>query len=93
MTPESGGERTKVGDQIALRQIESAERLRVFSTVESMGGFRFVEETNIHEPAGAGYDDYWYWERTQESGIYATEQEAFDDGIKAVAWLRNEGDS
>jgi hypothetical protein len=72
-----------------IRQIESADGLKVFSTVQSIGGFRFVEETNIHEPAGAGYDDYWYWERTHESGMYATEQEAFDDGLKAVPWLQN----
>ena len=81
--------RTKISNKLALRQIVSADGLRVFSTVESVGGFRFVEETNVHEPAGPGYDAYWYWEQTQESGIYATEQEAFDGGMKAVCWLKN----
>jgi hypothetical protein len=74
---------------IVIRQIESADGLRVFSTIRSIGGFRFVEEMNIHEPAGPGYDGYWYWERTQESGVYTTEQEAFDDGTRAVSWLQN----
>jgi len=72
-----------------IRQIESADGLKVFSTVQSIGGFRFVEETRVHEPAGAGYDDYWYWEPTCESGMYATEQEAFADGMKTVPWLQN----
>ncbi len=72
-----------------IRQIESSDGLRVFSTVQSLAGFRFVEESNIHEPAGPGYDDYWYWEMTQESGIYATEQEAFDEAVRTIPWLRS----
>jgi hypothetical protein len=71
---------------IVFRQIESADELRLFSTIKSAGGFRFVEETHIHEPSGPGYEDYWYWEKTHESGVYATEQEAFDCGMTILSW-------
>ena len=71
-----------------IRQVESSDGLQVFSTVQGISGFRFVEETNIHEPAGPGYDEYWYWEITHESGIYATEQEAFDEGVRIIPWLQ-----
>jgi hypothetical protein len=84
----SQSERTEVGNENALRQIRSDDGLRVFSTVKSIGGFRFVEEVHVHEPAGPGYGDYWYWEIAQESGIYATEQEAFDDGLKSLGWSK-----
>ncbi len=73
-------------NHFALRQIRSEDGLRVFSTIKTAGGFRFIEEAHIHEPAGPGYDDYWYWEIVQESGIYASEVEAFDDGVKALGW-------
>ena len=72
-----------------IRQIESADGLRDSSTVQSGGGFRFAEETHIHEPSGPGYSDYWYWEKISESGGYVTEQEAFDAGVEAIAWLKN----
>jgi hypothetical protein len=78
---------TEVGNQIALRQIRSDDGLRVFSTVKSIGGFRFVEEVHVHEPAGPGYNDYWYWEIAQESGVYFTEPEAFDNGLRSLSWL------
>ena len=83
--------RTKVGNAVALRQIVSADGLRVFSIVQSAGGFRFVEEIHVHEPKSCGVDDYWYWEITHESGIYVTAQEAFDDGLKIVSWLKESG--
>ena len=75
--------------RVVIRQLESVDALRVFSTVESEAGFRFIEEAHIHEPPGPGYDAYWYWEKTAESGIYATEQEAFDAGMATIAWLKN----
>lgn len=81
------GERTKVGNMLALRQIVSADRLRVVSIVKSAGGYRFVEETHIHEQDAV--IDHWFWELTHESGIYAIEQEAFDDAIRVIPWLRN----
>ena len=72
-----------------FRQVESADELRLFSTIQSAGGFRFVEETRIHEPLGPGYEDYWYWKVTHESGVYATEQEAFDCGVTTLCWPQN----
>jgi hypothetical protein len=80
--------KTKVGNKIALQRMKSEDGLRIFSIVRSVGGFRFVEEVHVHEPAGPGYDDYWYWEIAQESGIYATECEALGDGIKSILWTR-----
>jgi hypothetical protein len=81
--------RTEVGNQPALRQIVSEDALRVFSIVKSAGGFRFVEETHVHEPSGPGHDSYWYWEITHESGVYETEQDAFLDAGKSLSWLNN----
>jgi hypothetical protein len=80
---------TKVGNMVALRQIVSADGLQVFSVVQSAGGFRYIEEAHIHEPKRYGVDDYWYWEITHESGIYGTEQEAFDNGMGIISWLKN----
>jgi len=34
-----------------FRQVESADELRLFSTIQSAGGFRFVEETRIRHPS------------------------------------------
>jgi len=81
--------KTKVGNQIALRQMESEDGLCTFSIVRSIGGFRFVEEVRVHEPAGPGYDDYWYWKIAHESGIYATECDALEDGMKSISWTRS----
>jgi hypothetical protein len=72
-----------------IRQIESLDGQNVFSTVASLGGFRFVEETKQHEPAGSAHEEYWYWEMTSESGIYSTELEAFEEGSKSISWVQN----
>lgn len=78
---------TEVGNHIAIRQIRSSDGNSVLSTVKSAGGFRFVEERNVHEAAGPGFDEYWYWRIEQESGIYSSEQEAFDDAVRSIRWL------
>jgi hypothetical protein len=83
--------KTNVGSHEAIRQIKSTDGWRVFSTVRTGGGFRFIEEANTYEPAGPGYEAYWYWQITSESGLYATEPEAFEDGVKALSWLKAEG--
>lgn len=80
---------TEVGNQPAIRQVRSSDGTRVLSTIKSVGGFRFIEERHVHEAAGTGYQDYWYWEIEQESGIYSSEQEAFDDALNSISWLGN----
>ena len=83
---------TEVGNHIAIRQVRSPDGTSVLSTVKTVGGFRFVEERNVHEPAGPGFDDYWYWRIEQESGIYSSEQEAFDDAARSIGWLGEYGE-
>ncbi len=79
--------KTKVGNQPSIRQVRSTDGQQVLSTVKSAGGYRFVEERNVHEPAGPGFGDYWNWRIEQESGIYLSEQEAFDDAWRSIPWL------
>jgi hypothetical protein len=81
--------RTEVGGQPALRQIRSPDGSKVLSTIKSAGGYRFVEEHNIYQPAGPGFDEYWFWRIEQESGIYSSEQEAFNSALSSLPWLKD----
>jgi hypothetical protein len=76
---------TEVGNQEAIRQIRRPDGLEVLSTIKSAGGFRFVHERKECETTPIG--DRWYWIIEHESGIYPSEQDAFDDAFRFIPWL------
>jgi len=79
---------TQVGNEPALRQFWSQDRRKVVSIVEAAGRFfRFVEDTEVHEPATSFMEAYWYWEETHRSGLYETAEEAEKEALLALPWL------
>jgi hypothetical protein len=82
---------TKVGNETALRQIESADRHRVFSVVSAAGNyFRFVEEEEIWEPDSPAVPGYWYWTESHRSGVYENIEKAENAAIGILPWLKSQ---
>lgn len=81
---------TQVSNEAALRQFWSADRHKLVSIVEAAGSyFRFVEDTEVHEPATSFMEAHWNWVETHRSGLYVTVDEAEMEALAALPWLRS----
>jgi hypothetical protein len=81
--------RTRVGNELALRQTVSPDGHRAFSIVKTPSGFfRFVEETEVYEPETPAVPGYWYWTETHRSGIYESSDIAENEAIGTLPWLK-----
>jgi hypothetical protein len=81
---------TQVADEPALRQFRSADGHKIVSIVVAAGqSFRFVEDTEMHEPATPFMEAHWYWEETHRSGVYSTADEAEHEAMTTLPWLRS----
>jgi hypothetical protein len=79
--------RTKVSNEIALKQFATDDGRCVLSIIQSGERFRFVEEQEIHQPPQESLDGYDYWEETERSGLYETAAAAEREARASVAWL------
>lgn len=64
--------RTKVSNEITIKQYSLDDGKRVLSIIPCGKLFRFVEEKFIHQAATSALGAYDYWEETYRSGLYET---------------------
>jgi hypothetical protein len=83
--------RTVVSNVAALSQFTAADGGMIASVIRSGGGYRFVEERELWEPPSNGLSGYKYWAETQQSGIYASQDEALLAARAAIGWLAGRG--